>query len=163
MARGGFLVAGDLAFDPDLGQGDLEGRLDDLGDLRDRVDMVLDDQSSVFVTILRQDLPRDRQGLAGPGVDLDENTRQEQAVARRLEPLGPRGQEPLDGLLAGDPDDRVAAARHARVGDVGRAAGQDPLVRRRDVGVRADDGRDAAVQVPAEGLLLRGRLGVGNR
>jgi hypothetical protein len=41
----GLFVARNLALDPDLGQGDLEGRLDDLGDLRDRVDAVLDDQA----------------------------------------------------------------------------------------------------------------------
>ena len=115
---------------------------------------------SVFVTILRQDLPSDRAGFARLRIDLDENAGQEQAVARRLEALRPRRQEPLEGLLAGDADDGVAAAGHAGVGDVGRAAGQDPLVRRRDVGVRADDGRDPAVEVPAEGLLLGGRLGV---
>ena len=44
VAGGGLLVAGDLALDPDLGDGDLEGRLDDLGDLGDRVDPVLDHQ-----------------------------------------------------------------------------------------------------------------------
>ena len=54
-----------------------------------------------------------------------------------------------EGLFAGHADDGVPPAGHAGVGDVGRAFGQDPLVGRRDVGVRSDDGRDPAVEIPA--------------
>ena len=80
---------------------------------------------------------------------------------RRLEALGPaRSGTSARACSRRDADDGVAAAGHAGVGDVGRAPGQDPLVGGRDVGVRADDGRDPAVEVPAQGLLLRGRLGV---
>ncbi len=73
---------------------------------------------------------------------------------------GRPSEELLQGLLLPDADDRAVAAGHPRVGDVGRAAGEDLLVGGRDVGVGPDDGRNAAVEVPAEGLLLRGRLGV---
>ena len=57
-------------------------------------------------------------------------------------------------------DDPLVGARHPRVRQVGRAARADRLVGRRDVGVRPDDGGHAAVQVPAQRLLFRGRLRV---
>src|SRR5207247_7502280 len=48
----------------------------------------------------------------------------------------------------------------AYVGDIGGSAGQDPGVGGRDVGVSADHGAGAAVQVPPHRRLLGGRLGV---
>ena len=59
-----------------------------------------------------------------------------------------------------DADDRVVRPGHADVGQVGRALRQDPLVGRLHVRVRADDGGDLAVEVPAHRDLLGGRLGV---
>ena len=49
---------------------------------------------------------------------------------------------------------------HAEVADVGRAPRQDPLVGGGHVGVRADDGADAAVEVEPEGVLLARQLAV---
>ena len=49
---------------------------------------------------------------------------------------------------------------HPEVGQVGRAAGQDPLVAGDDVGVRADDRADPAVEVQPEGVLLARELAV---
>ena len=49
---------------------------------------------------------------------------------------------------------------HPDVGDVGGAARQHPGVRRRNVRVRPDHRRHAAVEVPAHPHLLAGRLGV---
>ncbi len=51
-------------------------------------------------------------------------------------------------------------AGHSEVGDVGRAAGQDPFIGRLHVRVGSDDGRDPAVQVPAHGDAVAGGLGV---
>ena len=53
-----------------------------------------------------------------------------------------------------------ARAGHADVGDVGGAARQHPGVGGGHVGVGAEDGRDAAVEVPAHRHLLAGHLGV---
>ena len=61
---------------------------------------------------------------------------------------------------SGEADDPFVGAGHPGVGQVRRAAGQDRLVGRRHVRVRADDGGDAPVEVPADRLLLGGRLGV---
>ena len=51
-------------------------------------------------------------------------------------------------------------AGHADVGLIGGAVLEDLLVGGGDVGVRAQHGRDAAVEVAAEELLVAGRLGV---
>jgi len=66
----------------------------------------------------------------------------------------------VDRLLLLDADDAAARAGHADVGDVGRPAWKDAPVGCRDVRVGADDGRHAAIEVPAHGDLLAGRLGV---
>ena len=59
-----------------------------------------------------------------------------------------------------DANHRVVRSGHADVGDVGRAVRQDALVGRLHVRVRADDDRDAAVEVPAHRDFLGRRLGV---
>ena len=58
------------------------------------------------------------------------------------------------------PDNRVVRAGHAHIGDEGGAARQNALIGGGHVRVRADDGRDASVEIPAHGLLLAGGLGV---
>ncbi len=69
-------------------------------------------------------------------------------------------EEPLQHQLLAHADHRVARPAHADVGDERRAARQEPLVGRLDVGVGPDDRRDLAVEVMAHrGLLARG-LGV---
>ena len=54
----------------------------------------------------------------------------------------------------------VQGAGHPQVADIGSAAGQDAGVGGGDMGVGADDGADAAVKVPAQGLFFGGRFGV---
>ncbi len=68
--------------------------------------------------------------------------------------------EAADRLLLAHADDAAARAGHADVGDVRRAARQDARVGGRDVRVRPDDRRRAAVEKPAERDLLARRLGV---
>ena len=68
--------------------------------------------------------------------------------------------EPAERGVDGDADDRIVRPGHARVGQAGRALRQDPFVGGLHVRVRADHGRDEAIEVPAHGDLLRGRLGV---
>src|SRR5438093_1515510 len=69
-------------------------------------------------------------------------------------------QEALDDDLPVHPDTAVPRPDHAHVGDVGGAPGQDAGVRGGDVGVGAHHRAGPALQVPAHGRLLRGRLGV---
>ena len=57
-------------------------------------------------------------------------------------------------------EDRVVRAGHADVGLIGGAVLEDLLVGGGDVGVRAEHGRDPAVEVAAQELLVAGRLGV---
>ena len=57
-------------------------------------------------------------------------------------------------------EDRVVRAGHADVGLIGGPLLEDLLVGRGDVRVRAEHGRDPAVEVAAEELLVAGRLGV---
>src|ERR1035437_4679768 len=57
-------------------------------------------------------------------------------------------------------DDTVYRTDHPEIGLVGGALGHDPLVRRGDVGVRAYDGADSAVEVDAEGVLLARQFAV---
>ena len=53
-----------------------------------------------------------------------------------------------------DADDGVVRAGHAYVGLVGGAVGEDALVGGGDVGVRADDGGEASVEIPTEGYFF---------
>ena len=57
-------------------------------------------------------------------------------------------------------DDGVVGAGHAYIRLVGGAVVEDALVGGGNVGVGADDGGDAPVQVPADGDLFRGGFGV---
>ncbi len=57
-------------------------------------------------------------------------------------------------------DDRLQRAAHAGIALVGGAPGQHALVGGGHMGVRADDGGDFAVEVPAHGHFFTGGLGV---
>jgi len=70
------------------------------------------------------------------------------------------GAQRRDRLLLAHADDAAPRAGHPDVGDVGGSAGEYARVRGRDVRVRADDGGDAPVEVPAHRDLLAGRLGM---
>ena len=59
-----------------------------------------------------------------------------------------------------DADDRIVRPGHADVGQIRGALRQNALVGGLHVRVRADDGRDLAVEMPAHRDLLRRRLGV---
>ena len=49
---------------------------------------------------------------------------------------------------------------HAGIGLIGRASRQDRFVGCRNVRVAADDGRNAAIQIPAHGDFFRSRFGM---
>ena len=68
--------------------------------------------------------------------------------------------EGAERLLEPHPDHPGARAGHADVGDERRPLRQHPRVGGRDVGVGAEHGGDASVQVPAHRHLLAGHLGV---
>src|ERR1700741_865454 len=59
-----------------------------------------------------------------------------------------------------DADHAVVRAGHARVRDVSRSIRQNALVGGGNVGVRANDGSDPPIEIPAQRNLLRGGLGV---
>ena len=96
----------------------------------------------------------------GCGAQRDDDGVEPGVVLGGLEADAHVGAQRLDRLLLAHADDAAARAGHADVGDVGGAAGQHARVGRRDVGVRADDRGDAAVEVPAHRDLLARRLGM---
>src|SRR5579859_2211394 len=101
-----------------------------------------------------------RSGVSGEPVNPNQYRVECHRSRRHLEAVGDSGQEALqDGLLV-HADDPVAGADHAHVGHVGGASRQHPVVGGGDVGVGADHGAGAPVQVPAQGLLFGGRLAV---
>src|SRR5262249_285742 len=57
-------------------------------------------------------------------------------------------------------DDPVMGTGHAEICNVGSASGQYLFVGSLDMGVSADDNRRSAIEVPAHGEFLAGRLGV---
>src|SRR5277367_543400 len=57
-------------------------------------------------------------------------------------------------------DDGIVGAGHAYVGDIGSAAGENAIIGGGDVGVRAQDGGDFAVEMPAHGLFFGSGFGV---
>ena len=97
---------------------------------------------------------------AGGRIDVDlEGVEDDRALAD-LEPGRQRVDEPRQDGPRGEPDDAPDRTGHPEVGLVGRALRQDPLVAGHDVGVGPDDDADPAVEVQAQGVLLRGQLAV---
>ena len=68
--------------------------------------------------------------------------------------------EPSERGVDRHADDRIVRAGHADVGEVSRALGQDALVGGLDMRVRADNGGDAAVEMPAHGDFFGCRFGM---
>jgi hypothetical protein len=93
-------------------------------------------------------------------VALDEDGAHAGVVAGGLEFAGHSGEEAGEDELLFDADDAVPGAAHAHVGLVGGATGEDARIGGGDVGMGAEDGGHAPVQMPAHGHLFRGGLGV---
>jgi hypothetical protein len=77
-----------------------------------------------------------------------------------FELAGHSGEKSGENKLLFDADDGVIRAGHAYVGLVGGAAWEDAFVCRGDVCVGAEQGSDAAVEVPAEGYFFAGGFAV---
>ena len=73
---------------------------------------------------------------------------------------GQSRKKPLDHRLCLHADRRVEAAGHPRVGDVGRAPGQNLLIRGGNVGMGPDQGRKPPIAVMGQGSFFRSSLGV---
>ena len=99
-------------------------------------------------------------GAAGGSVAGDEGGAHFWVALGGLELAGHSGEEAVEDELGFDADDGIVRAGHAYVGLVGGAVGEDALVGGGDVGVGADDGGDAAVEVPAEGDFFAGGFAV---
>ena len=94
------------------------------------------------------------------GAALDDDALDAHVALGRVEPHRHPGAHPLDRELGADADHRVVRAGHARVGDRGRAAGEDAGVVRLHVRVRPDHGGHPAVEHARQRDLLARRLGV---
>src|SRR6266508_2019625 len=102
----------------------------------------------------------DRSSPSGGRINVNQYGIECHGSGRDHEAVGDARQEALQDDVFVHPDTAVARSYHAHVGDVSGAPGQDPGVGGGDVGVGADDGAGAAVQVPAHGRLLGGGLRV---
>src|SRR6266550_1675439 len=104
--------------------------------------------------------PLNGPGVAGPFVHVDEDGVQLRGPHGHVEPRRQLGEEALEHLLAAHPDDRVPRPGHADVRNERGAARKDALIGRLDVGVRPHHRGDASIEIPPQGGLLGGRLGV---
>ena len=104
--------------------------------------------------------PLNRRRLAGLVVQFDDHALEQHAVAGDRKTTGLAGDEALDDGLDVAAQAALVRAGEARVAQEGRAAGEDLLVRRLHVRVRAHHGADLAVEHPRDGDFLRSRLGV---
>ena len=102
----------------------------------------------------------DAVGAAGGSVAGDEGGAHLWIALGGLELAGHSGEEAVEDELGFDADHGVVGAGHAYVGLVGGAAGEDALVGGGDVGVGAEQGGEAAVEIPAEGDFFAGGFAV---
>lgn len=99
-------------------------------------------------------------GSARGSIAADEDSADLRVSLGSFELSGHPGEEAVEDQLRFDADDGVVRAGHADVGNVGGSSGQHAGVGGGDVGVGSEDGGDAPVEIPAEGALLAGGLGV---
>jgi hypothetical protein len=99
-------------------------------------------------------------GAAGGSVTGDEGGAHLGIALSGFELAGHAGEEAVEDEFGFYADDGVVGAGHAYVGLIGGAVGEDALVCCGDVGVGADDGGDAAVEIPAEGYFFAGGFAV---
>src|SRR5436190_1446565 len=77
-----------------------------------------------------------------------------------FEAHGHVAKKPADDQLFLDADHAVVRAGHADIGDVGRATRKDTLVGGGDMRVSAENSSNAAIEIPAERVLLRCSFGM---
>src|SRR5262249_15698774 len=111
---------------------------------------------SRFANLKSLDLQRSSRTL----VYLHDDAAQSDIRGRGLITNGQPSNKPSDHKLRLHSDDAVVRAGHSKVGYVGGAFGQNALVGRLNVSVRADDDRDPAVEVSSKRLLLGSGFGV---
>src|SRR5437879_3260534 len=98
--------------------------------------------------------------FARKGIDLSQHGVELHHARRDLEAVRDPGEEALKTGFLVHPDHRVPGAYHPEVSHEGRATGEQPGVSGGNMRVGAKDEAGPAVQVPPQGDLLRGRLGV---
>src|SRR6266576_2500726 len=102
----------------------------------------------------------DRRSPACGGINVNQYRIESHGSGSHGEAVRDPGQEPLQDDVLVHPDAAVPGPHHAHVGHIGSALRQDPSVSRGNVGVGTHYRARTAVEVPAHGGLLRGRLGV---
>lgn len=93
-------------------------------------------------------------------VDIDDCPGDAQVGGGGLQTVGDLQNHPLQRDARVRADDGVVRASHADVGDVGRAPWEESFIGGEHMRVRPHDGAHATVQVPAQALFFRSRLGV---
>src|SRR6266850_144798 len=87
-------------------------------------------------------------------VGIDQDTVHLHVAGGNLEACRQAVQEFRDDTVAVHADHTAVRSGHANVGDVGRALGENVLVRRRDMRVRAHHRADAPIEIPAHRQFL---------
>ena len=101
---------------------------------------------------------RDGFGASGVLVDLDQGSADLHRASCDRKLHGQAVDESLDDRAGLAAKNRVNRAAHAGIAQEGRALRQDAFVGGLHMGVRADDGRNRAVKIPAERDFLARRL-----
>ena len=99
-------------------------------------------------------------GFAGEFIHSHDHRVQLSAMPRRFHPHRHLRQKLLDDDVFVDADDAIVRTRHAAIRLIGGAAGQDARIGGRDMGVSADHGRNASIEMPAHGDFFARQLGV---
>src|SRR6266513_342819 len=102
----------------------------------------------------------DRRSPACGGINVNQYRIESHGAGSHRQAVRDPRQEPLQDDVLVHPDAAVPGPHHAHVSHVGSALRQDPGVGRGNVGVGTHHSARPAVEVPAHGGLLRGRLGV---
>ena len=93
-------------------------------------------------------------------VDVDDDTLKHDVILGDFELPRQLGEKAANDGLLFHADHGIHRPAHTDIGDIRRAARQNPFIRGLHMGVRAEDHRCAAVEIPAHGVFLRGRFGV---
>src|ERR1044071_2842947 len=93
-------------------------------------------------------------------INIDDHALEGDVFFGDLELTRQLAQKTLDDVFPLHADHRIQWSAHAEIGDIGRAAGKNPIVSRLHMRVRAVNQRCAAVEIPPHGDLFRGCFSV---
>jgi hypothetical protein len=100
----------------------------------------------------------DLSSLAALIVNIHDHSLQHNVILSDFELARKLSEKTVDHDLPFYADDGVEGTAHPEIRDISRSVWQDPLVGGLNVRVRAENGGGPAIEIPAHGVFLRGRL-----